>query len=262
MFNFFDNDTENKPEDAKGYRDFLLRAVKDELQKLEGGEGGHIRGINLFLAPGRDEQHIYESAVYIHEAGRFKAEVQRIADDFAIDLPADWALDIVFVDALPKEAKEIEGIDAALFIRTRESVLQRTSSAKISILSGEAEQEEYLIRSDGKKVTIGRERKAQMEDGFFRINTIAFPADSADEANKYISRQHAHIEWNSESSCFLLFADEGGVPPRNKVKIKSALNDELIKLNSIEIGHKLHDGDQIIIGETAVLEFYYVPDQQ
>ena len=50
----------------------------------------------------------------------------------------------------------------------------------------------------------------------YRINTIAFPGGEHD-ANKYISRQHAHIEWSDEGGCFLLYADEGGVPPESEV---------------------------------------------
>jgi hypothetical protein len=53
----------------------------------------------------------------------------------------------------------------------------------------------------------------------------------------------------------MLFADEGGVPPKNKIKVKSANDDNTIKLNSTHIGHLLREGDQIVLGEAAVLEF-------
>ena len=93
-------------------------------------------------------------------------------------------------------------------------------------------------------------------DGFFRENVIAFPATSSNESNKFVSRQHAHIEWDNDSGSFLLFADEGGIPPRNKVKLRSE-NGELEKLQTMEIGHQLREGDQIILGDSAVLEFSY-----
>jgi hypothetical protein len=53
----------------------------------------------------------------------------------------------------------------------------------------------------------------------------------------------------------MLFADEGGIPPGNKIKIRSASTENLIKLNSTHIGHRLEEGDQVILGETAVFEF-------
>jgi pSer/pThr/pTyr-binding forkhead associated (FHA) protein len=123
-------------------------------------------------------------------------------------------------------------------------------------LGGEAENEMYTITSTSGKRTIGREKKVQMPDGFFRENTIAFPAQSTNESNRFISRQHAHIEWDNDSGSFLLFADEGGIPPRNKVKLRS-VNGELDKLQTMEIGHLLKEGDQIILGDSAVLEFSY-----
>ena len=96
----------------------------------------------------------------------------------------------------------------------------------------------------------------QTPDGFFRENVIAFPGNSGSESNKFVSRQHAHIEWDNDSGSFLLFADEGGIPPRNKVKLRSE-NGELEKLQTMEIGHQLREGDQIILGDSAVLEFSY-----
>jgi hypothetical protein len=81
---------------------------------------------------------------------------------------------------------------------------------------------------------------------------LVFPGESRDDSNKYISRQHAHIEWDTESERFMIFADEGGVPPRNKTKIHIAADGKMIKLNSTQIGHPLNEGDQVILGESAV----------
>jgi hypothetical protein len=53
----------------------------------------------------------------------------------------------------------------------------------------------------------------------------------------------------------MLYADEGGVPPGNKIKVKALKDDNLVKLHSTQIGHRLAEGDQIIIGDSAALEF-------
>jgi hypothetical protein len=262
MFGFFNRDAESIPEDAKGYREALLRFIKEELQKLEGGEGSHVKGLSLFIASNPHDQHIFESAVYSNEPARFKDEVQKIADDFAIDLPSGWIMEVDFTNLLPSEAKKMEGLNAGIYICTKDKIIKKSVTARIFILNGEAEEDEYIIKSDDSRINIGRGQRVQMDDGFFRINTIAFPAESTEDANKYISRQHAHIAWSSENAAFLLFADEGGVPPGNKVKIKSSLTGELIKLHSIEIAHRLADGDQVIIGETAAFEFKYIPEEE
>jgi hypothetical protein len=259
MFDLFKRNENRGPKDVKGLRDSLLRFIKEELQKAEGGEGRHIKGINLFIASNAGEKHIYEAAVYLEEKERFKEEIQKIADDFALDMPINWEMQISFDDTFPPEAIKIKDLDAAIFIRTKDHVIQKSGAAFIRILNGEAEQIEYQITSAGGKINIGREKKALVEDGFFRLNHIAFPGDSANECNKFISRQHAHIEWNNDNGCFMLFADDGGIPPGNKIKIRSVTNKNLIKLNSTHIGHRLEEGDQVILGESAVLEFSYLP---
>jgi hypothetical protein len=258
MFDFFKQRKENKPADVKSIRDVLLQFIKEELRKVEGGEGSAIRGLHLFLNPAEGEKHLYESAVYIEEENRFRnEEVQRIADDYAIDLPQAWTLDISFGDEVPQDAIRAKDINAALYILSRKQPsITKTATAYIHVLNGVAEQPAYTITSEGGKTTIGRDKKVQTGDGFFRINTIAFDALSNEQANQSISRQHAHIEWSSESGGFLLFADDGGVPPRNKVKVRSG-GAEAVKLQTTAIGHLLKEGDQIILGESALLQFSY-----
>ncbi len=89
-----------------------------------------------------------------------------------------------------------------------------------------------------------------------RENTIAFSSSSQDKSNKYISRQHAHIEWNKEVGAFFLYPDEGGVPPRNKIKVQ-ANDGSIIRLQTTKVGHQLAEGDQIVLGEMALLKFSY-----
>ena len=257
MLDLFKKDKEAGSEDVKTIRDKLLHFIKEQLQKVEGGEGSNIKGLHLFIACSDADKYLYESAVYFDEEDRFKnEEVQKIADDFAIDLPETWVMEILFTDAVPAEAVKMPGLDAALFIQTRKRTLIKSATAYIKVLNGEAEKEIYTITSTSGKLTIGREKKVQTSDGFFRENIIAFPANSSNESNKFVSRQHAHIEWDNDIGTFLLFADEGGIPPRNKVKLRSA-NGEFEKLQTIEIGHQLREGDQIILGDSAVLEFTY-----
>ncbi len=255
---FKKKEEKEKTTDVKLIRDGLLQAIKEQLSRAEGGEGGNIRGVHLFLYPKNDERYLYEAAVYLNEEGKFKEdEVQRLADNFALDLPADWTLELTLVDALPPEAMKVPDLDAGLFIRTQKRSILKSATAYIKVLNGEAEKEVYIIESGDKRINIGRETKVQSDDGFFRINNIAFPAESQHESNKFISRQHAHIEFENDSGQFLLFADEGGIPPRNKIKVRSINDDAPVKLYSTRIAHALAEGDQIMIGESAILEFSY-----
>ncbi|MBB5437617.1 hypothetical protein HDC92_001289 [Pedobacter sp. AK017] len=259
MFNLFNKSNQEPPQDVKAIREILLTAIKRELQKLEGGEGKHIKGLTLFIACKPEEKHRYESAVFTEDEDRFRNEIQRIADDFAIDFPETWSMQITFIEELPADTIKLANLSAALHIKTPEhQVTLRSQIAYIRTLNGESEKKEYKITADSGKINIGREHKVQVSDGFFRINQIAFPDDSKNEANKFISRQHAHIVWDADTAAFLLFADEGGIPPRNKVKIRSVGEHNPVKLNVTELGHVLQEGDQIILGELAVLEFSYL----
>jgi hypothetical protein len=261
MFDIFKKNQDEKPADVKRIRDEILIFIKERLKKLQGGEGQNIKGIQVYVACQPDDRSLYESALYFDETDRFKnEEVQRLADDYAVDLPAEWTMEILFQENLPKEAVKIPGVDAALFIVTRKTAVQKTSTAYIKIRSGHAEKAEYPISSSSGRVCIGREKKVLTSGGFYRENNIAFTGSS--DANKFVSRQHAHIEFDNDSGCFILYADEGGVPPRNKMKVRSLQNDQPVKLYSTGIGHRLQEGDQILLGESALLEFSYKPDEK
>ncbi len=87
MFDIFKGDQESQM-DVKASRDAALRFIKEELQKLEGGEGKNIRGLQLFVASTNDEKHVFEAAMYVEDPEKLKEEVQKIADDFEIELPS------------------------------------------------------------------------------------------------------------------------------------------------------------------------------
>lgn len=260
MFDFLKGKASERPDDIKGIRHALLRFIKDDLQRAEGGEGSYIKGLLLFITAPDADRHLYEAAVYQDEPDRLKEEIQKIADDYALGLPENWTLEIETGQDSPPEAVKADNLEVALFIKTNKHFIQHTATAYIRVLNGEATQPQYTLSSGPQKVNIGRDKKAQAADGFFRTNQIAFPSEAANPANKYISRQHAHVEWNNEAACFVLYADEGGVPPRNKIKIRPAGGDEPVKLHSVEVGHHLAEGDQIILGESAVIEFSYQPE--
>ncbi len=254
MFDFLKG---NRPSDIKGIRNAIVLFIKEQLQKLAGGEGRNISEICLFVSCNAIEKHLYEGALYINDEGRFKEdEVQKIADDFAIDLPKDWMFDCQFVDQLPDNAVRANEIDIALFIVTKgRPKVNIISTAFVKVLVGIAEKEVYQISSASGKITIGREKRTQTSDGQFRMNVIAFTG-TVHDANKSVSRQHGHIEWDKEKCDFYLFADEGGIPPNNKLKVRS-VGGELAKLQAMEIGYKLKESDQIILGDAAILEFSF-----
>lgn len=253
MFDFF----KSRPNDVKGIRSAILNFMKEELQKVEGGEGSNMKGLCLYITCNSKEKHLYEGALYIDEEDRFKEEeVQKIADDYAISLPPDWALEFEFIETPPIEAVRADNVDVALFISTnKKPKVHAVKTAYVRVLNGDTDQEVYELSSSSGKINIGREKKAKTADGFFRLNTIAFLGTSDDVTNRSVSRQHAHIEWDKEAGAFYIYADEGGIPPYNKMKVR-AEGGVPVKLMTTDIGHKLCNRDQVILGESAVLEYF------
>lgn len=250
MFDLF----KNKPNDVKGIRSGLLQFIKEQLQKAEGGEGENIKSISLFITCSDEERHLYEAALYAGDEERFKnEEVQKIADDYAIALPQTWSLHISFIKEAPPETIQATDVDAALFFATRsKAAVPKTLNAVVTVLHGQAEHQSYTFTSKDGRINIGREKETQTADGFFRKNDIALLGSNS--TNRSVSRQHAHIEWNEAEGEFYLYADEGGIPPKNKLKVKAA-DGAVIKVQTTEFGYCLQQGDQIVLGNDVVLEF-------
>lgn len=256
MFDFFKKNKGNTPLDAKGLRDEILKFIKEELQQLDGGEGKYLKALELFVRVKAEELFYYETALYSAAPEKFQEEVQRIADNFALDLPEGWKLMVNYVAEFPDGVIERAQLKVGLVLKSSGAAVSAAVglAASLKVITGRAEQEVYRIEAAVGRINIGRESSVQGSDGSFRVNTIAFPAE-AQESNKYISRQHAHLEWDEQQACFKLYADEGGVPPGNKTKVKAAKDETTHKLNSTQIGYSLKQGDQIILADVAVLEF-------
>ncbi len=174
MFSLF----KERPGDVKKIRSLLLQFIKEKLQRAEGGEGANITGIHLFIFCADSERHLYESAIFSNSPGKFKTEeLQRMADDYAILLPASWKFEVAFTDKYPEQAYVARDVEAALFLSTRKAGLNhKRSHAYIKVLNGQAEKETYLIDATVGKINIGREAKVQVAGGFIRKNEIAFVA--------------------------------------------------------------------------------------
>jgi hypothetical protein len=257
MFDLF----KSRPRDVKEIRNAILQFVKEQLQKAEGGEGSNIRGLYLYINCTETERYLYESAVFYDSPDRFRNdEVQKIADDYALELPAGWIMKISFDEEPPAEAIPAKGMNVSLLISTyKNPVLHKQTTAYLNILVGEAEKKKYILKSATGRFNIGRGAGVQTPDGFFRKNGIAFIDSDNDPVNRAVSRQHAHIEWNAETGSFFLFADEGGVPPNNKIKVRSP-GGTPVKLLTTEIGHRLQEGDQVILGDAALVEFTFLDE--
>ncbi len=264
MFSLFKRNTEDQPLDVKVVRAHVLEFIKEELQKAEGGEGANIHTLKLYGAPAPTEKHLFDAASYSADPEKLKNEIQRIADNFDVNLPSYWQLEIHMQPSLPQQGIVYDRLPLELIIETTPEFVPEVhvvkTTAVLTVLNGEAEEASYTLTSKGGKVNIGREKTNTTPGGSIRTNHIAFPGDAEFVGNRFVSRQHAHLEWDEKKGGFLLFADEGGVPPGNKTKVQSLEEEGQVKLNSTQVGHLLKDEDQIILGESVVMVFKFIAD--
>ncbi len=263
MFNPFKKDRSAQVPDVKMIREQGLVFLKEELQKLEGGEGAHVQVITLFIAPPEEQQHLYEAAFYLKDQEKLKQEIQRVADNFALELPVNWKLEVIASDRLGQDLIADKSLYLAIKIgttplKTAPALIEKT--AHITVLQGEAERNEYLIHRTHGRVNLGRGSQVQSADGSLRLNFIAFADESGYTGNRFVSRKHAHLEWDDQKGGFVLFADEGGIPPANKTKVRSAADENPLRLNASDVGYLLKEGDQVILGESVVLLFKYIEE--
>src|SRR5690606_10658591 len=149
MFNLFKRNTEDQPLDVKLVRAHLLDFIKEELQKSEGGEGANIHTLKLYAAPATTEKHLFDAASYSAEPEKLKNEIQRIADNFAVNLPKDWQLEIHVQQSLPQQGIVYDSLPFELVIETTPEFVPEVhvvkTSAVLTIISGQAEEASYML---------------------------------------------------------------------------------------------------------------------
>lgn len=108
----------------------------------------------------------------------------------------------------------------------------------------------------GNRYNIGSGKHPIMSDNSFRENQIAIDDNSSSiefDKNKFVSRAHAHISYDSKHG-FLLYVEHGGTRTAQK-RTHIRRGCEKIELNNILIPEPLQDGDYIILSKYVHLLF-------
>lgn len=142
--------------------------------------------------------------------------------------------------------------------------LQAISKATVSQVRGNGSLIEECISIDsneiqglpGQRYNIGSGKHPIMSDNSHRENQIAIDDDSSSlefDKNKFVSRAHAHISYDSEHG-FLLYVEHGGSRAAQK-RTHIHRGGEKIELNNILIPEPLQDGDYIVLSKYVHLLF-------
>lgn len=108
----------------------------------------------------------------------------------------------------------------------------------------------------GQRYNIGSGKHPIMSDNSHRENQIAIDDDSSHaefDKNKFVSRAHAHISYDSEHG-FLLYVEHGGTRAAQK-RTHIHRGGDKIELNNILIPEPLQDGDHIVLSKYVHLLF-------
>src|SRR5581483_8108637 len=163
---------------------------------------------------------------------------RKLVNNF-IQMADNWFFESHFVkDNLPDHCL-VQGMFGLEVIRRGQAFVQQYSTARLQVLKGKAELDEYLLNPQQQlKFTIGRSRNPQLPSGKIHKNDIVFWGQGEPEfdeqtasANLHVSRNHAYIVYNPQLDKFFLFPDKGGLPENgNKTRIYTT-DDKIKSLN-------------------------------
>lgn len=142
--------------------------------------------------------------------------------------------------------------------------VQAISKAIISQVPGNGSLIEDCVCIDSQKIqelpgnryNIGSGKHPIMHDNSHRENHIAVDDNSSSaefDKNKFVSRAHAHISYDSKHG-FLLHVEHGGTRAAQK-RTHIHRGGEKIELNNILIPEPLQDGDYIVLSKYVHLLF-------
>lgn len=249
---------------ASQKREEILRFIIHGLRPYTNERHTGIKGLRLFvLCRSREEENLLNVALYADRPRAFQQELleRKLSDNYIAPDP-QWFFEFFLKgDSLP-ECQIHEG-GFGLNIIKDESVTGNFVRARITILSGQAENTSYILDPTIKtKYKIGRGYQQALPSGMMHSNDIVFLGrenegfeETRGIANLTVSRYHAMIIFNPQQNKYFIAADKGGTPESgNKTKLFSE-NGKMTRLDIAGALHILSDGDQIELGGSARLEF-------
>jgi hypothetical protein len=196
-----------------------------------------------------DRRRSYEK-VFV-EGSALERDIRSHFDDGSVEYPANLKVQIELVDDLPPDVKA-RGFDITYSNTQIRDVSAQPIQIRLTFLTGDAEHGEYLFSQQ--RINIGRLSEvldSQLRP--IRRNHVAIK-DEGSGVNATVSRSHAHIEFDAESSRFRLF-DDGSAQGTTLFR-----DGSLIAVpKGASKGVLLLDKDEIIVGRVHIRFEYAEP---
>ncbi len=218
----------------------ILDEVAGKVQTARRGERifpfNHV--VVRLASPDIARRAVFEAA--FSDQHRLEKDIRECLAGTGCDIPAGFAVEIETAESGPKS------VDILYENRSAPTVTAaKPSPARLTIARGKAGQESFVL--DKPRINIGR--LAELTDSRQRVirrNDIVFE-DAADEANATVSRGHAHIRLDAETSEYRICDDSSEYGTR-------IFRDG----RSIEVpsggkrGERLNPGDEIYLGRACL----------
>lgn len=179
----------------------VLDAVKEKAHRA----GGRIVfpynliRVHLLGVPA-DQAPVFRSAFL---SSYFAEELRSGLTRSSYRFPADLNVDVTTTEAMPGPQESWLRVEALLEEAKPNLVTEILQGVALTVITGKADPPE--LKLDKPRVNIGRTREAMQQGGPTRRNDIAF--SEKDPVSKSVSRQHAHVEFDSKTGQYRLFND-------------------------------------------------------
>ncbi|MFV0606927.1 MAG: hypothetical protein ACK5NK_13925 [Niabella sp.] len=183
----------------------------------------------------------------------FKAKGVKYAEPFVVDVIHESA-------RVGKVTKITDGLGVE--VHTPNDTIKKVK-ARVVATEGITWEPEYVLEPTGKQYFIGRCKNPKVENGPKIHNDIAFIGIEEEnkeqyEINNFVSRSHAWIVFDLDSSVYKIYRSKFLNNPSHKIKIyNTSLNDfNGVSLSNSNVPHVLKNGDAITFNDKVVLEFF------
>ena len=215
----------------------ILEEVEGKVQTVQRGKRifpyNHLR-VRL-VSPDSARRALFEAA-FAGEDRRLEHDLRECLEGAGCDVPGGFAVEIETAEEGAKGFEILYGMSTAA---------RTTPAARLVVVRGKANQESFPLGAA--RINIGR--RAELTDSVERVirrNDVVFE-EGADEANATVSRGHAHVRLDRESSGYRICDDSSEYGTRI-----------FREGRSIEVppggtrGERLRAGDEIYLGRACL----------
>ena len=178
------------------------------------------------------------------EADPLTREIISRFNEQKVEFPARFKVDVELVDSLPDDVSE-NGFDVSYGNPPSAPLSPETTPIRLTVLAGNADKPEYCFTR--RRINIGR--LAEVLDADMRVvrrNDLALKDDSTAE-NSTVSRAHAHMEFDPDTSQFRVF-DDGSAHGTTVIRDGAGIPVP----RGTSKGIVLRPGDEIVVGKARV----------